>query len=267
MRYTIASAAQTGQLQALWQICFGDDASYTGRFLAHYPPSRHCFVACEGEKVAAMVHGLPCRLRLGGQEYPAAYLYAVATDPAFRGRGICRGLTAWAEKTLAEQGVAVALLVPASESLFAFYRGLGYETALFCDQWKQVTDDAVPAGHPAPVAPELYADLRQQWLPADSVLWPDDAWRYQALVSRVSGTSLYRLNDGCAVCEKYPGGLFIKELLGCADPKATAAALMADNDVQEALIRTPGAMPHGMWRWLTAPAPAPTAAWLGMAFD
>lgn len=67
-----------------------------------------------------------------GEAVPAAYLYAVCTAPALRGRGHCRLLLQEAEQDLKRQGIRAAVLVPAEESLFGFYARFGYRTVFTC---------------------------------------------------------------------------------------------------------------------------------------
>ena len=77
-------------LKALWKQAFGDtDAEIDSFFKTVYPEATG-FCAEEDGAVIAMLFALPLTLAHGEEMQKAAYLYAVATDEAFRGRGVCR---------------------------------------------------------------------------------------------------------------------------------------------------------------------------------
>jgi predicted acetyltransferase len=78
-----------------------------------------------------MLHLIPMRWHVGGREVSASYVYAVATLPEWRGRGVAAALLKEAEALEKSRGTRVMMLVPQSASLFEYYRRLGYETALF----------------------------------------------------------------------------------------------------------------------------------------
>ena len=94
-----------------------------------------------------------------GDAVPAAYLYAVCTAPALRGRGNCRLLLQEAEQDLKRQGICAAVLVPAEESLFGFYARFGYRTVFTC------RTETVPAARGdcsiTPLTPDGWQSLRE----------------------------------------------------------------------------------------------------------
>ena len=91
-----STAADIPALQALWQRCFGDPPAYTRLYFSHLWQPEQVFLAAEGPEVQAMAIWFP--LQVSGR--PAAYFYAVCTDPAYRSRGISRRLLAYAEASL-----------------------------------------------------------------------------------------------------------------------------------------------------------------------
>ena len=112
-------------LKALWKQAFGDtDAEIDSFFKTVYPEATG-FCAEEDGAVIAMLFALPLTLAHGEEMQKAAYLYAVATDEAFRGRGVCRSLMEFAEKTLRKRYVSCLLLVPDTEKLASYYETMG----------------------------------------------------------------------------------------------------------------------------------------------
>ena len=118
------TAAQQRQLRGLWQEAFGDTEEYLDLFFsAAFSPSR-CRCAVEEGTVTAALYWLDGTCR----GIKIAYLYAVATAKAFRGRGIASKLMADTHAHLTRLGYAGAVLVPGEAPLFGFYEKLGYRT-------------------------------------------------------------------------------------------------------------------------------------------
>lgn len=155
---------QLGQLRALWKAAFGDGDDFLDMFYARaYAPHR-CRCVLDGETVAAVLYWFDCTLE--GQ--PLAYIYAVATDPAYRNRGLCRMLMADTAAHLKTSGYAGALLLPQDPGLRKMYAAMGYVPATCV---REFTCEA--AGAPVALtelASEEYARLRQAMLPPGSVL-------------------------------------------------------------------------------------------------
>lgn len=121
-------------LTRLWQACFGDtEAEVRAFWQALFDCTPVYLRRAPDGSPAAMLCALPAEL-VGddGEAVPAAYLYAVCTAPALRGRGHCRLLLQEAEQDLKRQGIRAAVLVPAEESLFGFYARFGYRTVFTC---------------------------------------------------------------------------------------------------------------------------------------
>lgn len=111
--------------KALWKAAFGDDEQFIDSFLMRYY-SRHRMLtlACEG-RTAAMLHLLPFETDSGRM----TYIYGVATDPAFRSRGLASQLMREAMRLIEERGDQAAFLIPTpgQEWLREFYGRFGFE--------------------------------------------------------------------------------------------------------------------------------------------
>ena len=72
----------------LWQLAFGDDGAYVDNFYqTYYKPERMLLLEEDGV-VQSMTAWFDTQLVLPGEgRFRAAYLYAVATDPAARAWG------------------------------------------------------------------------------------------------------------------------------------------------------------------------------------
>lgn len=111
----------------LWMRCFGDDEEFVDTFLVrYYGCSRMVASQCDG-RLAAMLHLLPFRSEAGR----TVYVYGVATDPAYRRRGLATGLMEEALRRIEASGADAALLIPSpgEEHLRTFYGRFGFTGA------------------------------------------------------------------------------------------------------------------------------------------
>ena len=251
-------------LTRLWQACFGDtEAEVRAFWQALFDCTPVYLRRAPDSSPAAMLCALPAEL-VGddGDAVPAAYLYAVCTAPALRGRGHCRLLLQEAEQDLAKQDVRAAVLVPAEESLFGFYARFGYRTVFTC------RTETVPAARGdcsiTPLTPDGWQSLRELQLYDSHLSYPPELLRWQETISRSSGAGLYRIETGDAVCcaaaERDGETLLVRELL--PDCPEAAAALADKLGCREASFRTAG----GMAKSLDG-TPLPQRAYLGPAFE
>ncbi|MBR3848625.1 MAG: GNAT family N-acetyltransferase [Oscillospiraceae bacterium] len=109
-------------LEKLWSECFPDDTEYAGFFFENIFKLSSARVCEIGGEVVAMIHVFPRTLKTPEGEMSAKYIYGVGTTKSFRGRGI-------AGRMLEDEAreCDVLLLIPQSESLFAFYEKYGFD--------------------------------------------------------------------------------------------------------------------------------------------
>lgn len=251
MRIDYPQPEQLDQLRLLWQEAFGDTDDYLdGFFYNVFSPDRCRCVTADGQ-IAAALYWLDCR----ANDRPIAYLYAIATAKARRGKGLCRGLMADTHALLQELGYAGCILVPGEKGLFRMYQGMGYTT---CSGIREFTckagDSALPLRR---IHREEYAALRRQYLPDGGVIQENEN-----LTLLTQQAELYAGADLLLCAAKDGSRLICPELLGNAD---AAPAVLTALGAASGTFRTPGndrdfAMYHPL-----ADGPAP--AYFGLAFD
>ena len=164
MNTTAPAECQIPGLRRLWQAAFGDTDDFLDDFFSTaYAPYR-CRCVVENGEIAAALYWFDCTCE--GQKL--AYIYAVATDPAYRNQGLCRRLMADTHAHLKKLGYAGAMLLPQDPGLRRMYGTMGYET---CTQVREFTCEA--AGDPAPLTElttEAFAERRKVMLSAGSVI-------------------------------------------------------------------------------------------------
>ena len=109
---------------ALWREVFGDEQPFIEEFFVRiYNPSL-CFTHTIDNRIVAMLHIVP--IRQNGAL--SAYIYAVATAPQFRHRGIAHTLIGQAIVSIQKAGIYDRiLLIPASEEVKNLYLKFGFE--------------------------------------------------------------------------------------------------------------------------------------------
>lgn len=251
MRIDFPAPEQVPQLRRLWQLAFGDSDEVIGFFFSTaYAPQRCRCVTMEGQAAAALYwFDVEC----GGRKF--AYLYAVATHPGYRHRGLCRALMADTHALLAGLGYEGTLLMPAEEDLRRMYRAMGYRDS--CNV--SVFDCA--AGAPVPlkkISTGEFARLRRQFLPAGGVIQEGTNLNYLATYATFYAGADFLL----AACTE-DDRLWGMELLG---NRNAAPGILGTLGYSGGTFRTPGTdVPFAMFHPLKLDAVAPV--YFGLEFN
>ena len=129
------------RLRELWKLAFGDEDGYIDHFFQRYYTPERMLVLEENNVVQAMTAWFDMPLvSARGAVYPSAYLYAVATHPDCRGRGLAGQLLSFADRWLKEQGFVCVTTVPARPDLHIFFGKNGFEEAFVLETRAQLVD-------------------------------------------------------------------------------------------------------------------------------
>lgn len=251
MRFDFPTPDRIGELRTLWKQAFQDTDGFLDDFFSTgFSPDR-CRCATVNGRLAATLYWFDCQCE--GRKI--AYLYAVATDMAFRRQGICHALMADTHRLLAEQGYSGVMLVPGESSLASLYNSMGYR---YCTTIREFfcTADPEPASLRL-IDAEEYARLRRQLLPADAVLQED-----QTLPFLRTQAKFYAAAHLLLAARKEEQTLFGLELLGDA---AAAPGILSALGAAQGRFRTPGeGRPFAMYYSFDG-SPAP--GYFAFAFD
>lgn len=238
-------------LRALWHQAFGDEDAFLDKFFTlGYAPERCRCIFENGQPVS--VHYW---FDVTWEEKKLAYLYAVATDPAHQGQGLCRRLMNETHEHLQSLGYQGTVLVPGSESLFTFYGKMGY---LPCSPVNKFSCEATTAIPLQKIDPSEYARLRRNYLPQGSVLQEGETLAF------LSAFADFYKGESCLFCGAAEDDIFhAQEFLG--DPQAAPGCLAALG-LKSGHFRTPGAgAPLAMFYPLSPSEKLPT--YLGIPLD
>lgn len=220
------------EYKALWQTAFGDEDAYIDcYFRSQYAPDRVLGLREDGV-LSAMLVLFPLELRWpDGGLTRASYLYALATDPAARGKGYATFLMKYAEFYLAGQGVPFLSTVPAEPSLQPLFAGVGFQPCHPMDE----AELELPAPGPYPaeeVDGAAYLALRESLLAGTAhAVYSETYLNHQKAVSALAGGGLYRMETpagaACAVVERAGTLLEVRELLAPSGGQMAALAALA----------------------------------------
>ncbi len=244
-------AGQLPALKALWQCCFEDPMAVIDRFFeTGFSPAR-CRCVTEQGRVIAALYWLDCTQ--GADRL--AYIYAVATHPDCRGRGLCRALMADTHQLLLTQGYAGAVLVPGGPGLAAMYEKMGYRP--FGGNRDFTCTAAQTPAALAQICREEYAKEREKRLPPGGVIQEGETLAWLACFAE-----FYAGADFLLAAAREGDRLFAQELLGNAE---RAPEILKALGCTWGRFRTPGGeTPFAMYCPLNRAEPP---AYFGLALD
>ena len=269
-------------LRRVWKAGFGDSDAFIGEFFARFLKPCACLLAeADGAPVSAMyiLEG-PVLRPYPGRELISAYTYALATLPAYRGRGIGAAVYKACCEAAFSGGAGAACVLPAEEDLYPFY-----ETAV-----KNRTASAVREAHYsreellavkpslcARIGAEEYAARRETLLAGrPHGVMPEDFYKWQQTLFGLSGGGFFTVGGGVAAAETEGSVCYFREFLDpCGGAAEAAAAIAAFCPAKDYVVRAPlffsgpGEARRFVLGALTREpdVPYPEDLWWGFAFD
>ena len=237
-------------LRELWKEAFGDTDAFLDIFFGTAFHRDRCRCICVENEVAAALYWFGCTL--GDAKY--AYIYAVATAKAHRGKGLCHALMKDTLAQLAEEEYAGAVLVPQELSLRDFYAGMGYRDA------GGIKEFTCTAGeHPLPlraIGREEFALRRRRLLPPGGLVQEGEN-----LLFLEQQVQFYTGEGFLLSAWEHNGVLHGEEYLG---DSTCIPGILRTLGCREGTFRTPGEDPFAMFLPLQKGAAAP--GYLGFSF-
>lgn len=240
------------QLRQLWKAAFGDEDAFLDFFFSvAFSPDR-CRCVLEEEKVLAALYWFDTSCE--NQKF--AYLYAVATNPAAQGRGLCRMLMEDTKNLLTTQGYHGLILVPQKEPLRQMYAKMGYTDCGSVSRFVAPAEDT-----PITIrrlTAEEYAAARRKLLPTGGMV------QEGANLALLSGYAFfYQGADFLAAVTPDGEKLICHELLGNPD---AAYPLVSALGCREGSFCIPGT-DMAFAQYLPLQADCVKPAYFGLAFD
>lgn len=224
-------------LVALWHRVFEDPEALSVCLLRILPELGGAVVA-EADGVIAGAACVITGLRVGDRR--AAYVYAVAVLPEYRGLGLGKALTKAAAALGKKLGADFVCTLPASLPLYGWYEELiGVRFALYR---RKERFPVRPGPDVRELSAEEYNERREALLaPLPHLTLSAPAMHYQQLFCRELGGGLYAVGDGIAVVYREESRGLVWELL-CPDPamrRVYAAAAAAFVGAEQTVLFSP----------------------------
>ncbi len=289
-----AQAGEEKRQKEIWKRCFRDSDEFIEFFYTkRYSPEK-TMVLLQNGVIASMLTMMPVTVTsTGGVGFPATMLYAIATHPDYRQRGLANSLMDFTHQYLRQNNCPFSVLVPAEKGLFDFYRRQGYqegfgvrETVLAGESLARVLMTENCQGKLTEIDPQEYNRRRNLLLGGSfHISYSVEKIVYQQKLSRRSGSDIYGLeiggNKGCAAVERIAAdSIIVKEMLIADEDLLAALRCLAQKlPATRYVIRTPifwgeewqGAVrPFGMIKALrkkVLPLKDDGMGYLGLAFD
>ena len=290
---TTAGFEDIPELKMLWKTVFGDPDTDIERFFNVFFTPELTVMINDGSALVSAAYILP----VGNLVFPdgnidsCAMLYAIATHPAFRGRGLGAAVTQAAGTLATDTGYSAVVLRPADEQLFKFYSSRTDFTAFFEVEETIYSREFLPDNTRSctlsPISPAEYRLLRRCFLHDCIYIDMDErAFTYQQQLSLASGGNLYTVKSGantvgCAIIEKENHSVYLKELLlSCGtSQEEVISAVALQQPAKHYIVRSPSntcssrpetCRPFGMVLpndGYFSQATMQSAKWYGPAFD
>lgn len=241
-------------LRTLWSEAFGDGNAFLDAFFdTAYSPERACVARLDGI-IAGALYWFDCCF--DGEK--CAYIYAVATAKAHRGKGVCTALMRGTHAHLKALGYTGVILVPGAPSLFELYKKMGYKICSSVSYTVLEAED-VPC-RIWEINKAEYSRLRREYLPSGGVIQESENLDF---LERLA--TLYTGSDFVLAAYTEGDTLVGIELLGNTSAKRVASIACALGALK-VNCRTPGdTTPFAMY--LSLGTARTTPKYFGLAFD
>jgi predicted GNAT family N-acyltransferase len=137
---SLATDNQKTAVRKLWKTVFNDTDSFLERYFADVFRTEQTIVCTENDNLKASLQLLPYTIKIKGKSFPAAYFFAVMTDPRERNKGYMRQMMTFAFEVLREKQIPLAFLIPQEEYLFDIYAKYGFEKGFFAEK---ITENSI----------------------------------------------------------------------------------------------------------------------------
>lgn len=235
----VAEAKDSRAVQKIWKVCFGDSDSYIRFFVKTHLAAGRCLIDKEDGHAVSMLFLLPSRCYYEGRERAVQYIYAAATLPDFRRRGLMEDLLEYAHRLAVGQEMLFTCLKPATEALYRYYCKLEYRTAF------HVTHQILPAGVGNDTiffSPAGAGAIREQRAKAFStgLLWGAEMFDFVLREWKMENGECLAFPGGYCLTRKDGGRVLCKEaVLGPWPLPVLAAALCRRYGLPETEFRLP----------------------------
>lgn len=230
-------------LREIWHISFGDSKEYIDMFMEHQFENALTVVYEEDSKILSMFFLFRCDFSIRGKNHPSFYLYAAATLPQYRGKGIMGKMLEFSKSYAAEKNFDFIILSPAEKSLYDYYSRFGFET---CFKSKKITlalkgEDEYRADFSENAFEEMLTLRNAAVKKTDGIIWDEEFFRYAVYENEYTSGKTRSTKECYGIYFKEDDHIIFKELIGESSKQAIDFALSVckEENVSSAQIAVP----------------------------
>lgn len=199
----------TESLVELWKEVFGDSEEYIRLFFKNAYYDSLCFAETEGDRVISAFYLLGCTVKFQDKSYNGHYLYAAATLPEYRGKGLMSKLINEAIDYAGSINSDFIALVPADDGLYDYYGRFGFAEAMYkykvsLDKTSDLSSELKPLSDS-----EAFGKIRNT-ADCNMLVYNKIGSEYAFDCLRFSGTEIYSVSDSAYYAED-------EEFFSCSD--------------------------------------------------
>lgn len=230
-------------LKEIWHISFGDSKEYIDMFMEHQFKEALTVVYEEDGKALSMFFLFRCDFSIRGKNHPSFYLYAAATLPQYRGKGIMGKMLEFSKSYAAEKNFDFIILSPAEKSLYDYYGRFGFKG---CFKSQKITlnlksEDEFAANFSENDFEKMLTLRNAAVKKADGVLWDEKYFRYAVYENDYTSGKTVSTEECYGIYFKEDDHIIFKELIGENAEKTLDFALSVckEENVSSAQIAVP----------------------------
>lgn len=230
-------------LREIWHISFGDSKEYIDMFMEHQFKEALTVVYEEDGKVFSMFFLFRCDFSISGKKHPSFYLYAAATLPQHRGKGIMGKMLEFSKSYAAEKNFDFIILSPAEKSLYDYYSRFGFKA---CFKSKKISlnmkNEKEYAANFSENDFEKMLTLRNAAVKkTDGIIWDEEFFRYAVYENDYTSGKTRSTKECYGIYFKEDDHIIFKELIGENAKKAIdfALSICKEENVNSAQIAVP----------------------------
>lgn len=230
-------------LREIWHISFGDSKEYIDMFMEHQFKNALTVVYEEDSKILSMFFLFRCDFSIRGKNHPSFYLYAAATLPQYRGKGIMGKMLEFSKSYAAEKNFDFIILSPAEKSLYDYYSRFGFKA---CFKSKKITlalkgEDEYRANFSENDFEKMLTLRDAAVKKADGVLWDEEFFRYAVYENDYTSGKNRSTKECYGIYFKEDDHIIFKELIGESSKQVIdfALSICKEENVNSAQIAVP----------------------------
>lgn len=230
-------------LREIWHISFGDSKEYIDMFMEHQFKNALTVVYEEDSKILSMFFLFRCDFSIRGKNHPSFYLYAAATLPQHRGKGIMGKMLEFSKSYAAERNFDFIILSPAEKSLYDYYSRFRFKA---CFKSKKITlalksEDEYRADFSENDFEKMLTLRNTAVKRSDGVLWDEEFFRYAVYENDYTSGKTRSTKECYGIYFKEDDHIIFKELIGENANKALdfALSICKEENINSAQIAVP----------------------------